>query len=153
LGSFRNFIIVVVLIVIAFGAGYGLGYWKLQGAEKEWASARGEMQSKISSLEKNLAQARTRESLRDMSDLMSQIVTDLSEKNFGLAGKNLDRLKEAFAAVQPSLPEETKRQFDFLPPAIEETRREAENLSPNARKKAEEMKAVFDQSLRPAKKG
>jgi hypothetical protein len=151
--TFRNFIIFVILVVIAFGAGYGLGYWKLQSAEKEWASARGEMQSKIGNLEKELAKARTRETLREMSDILSQVVADLSEKNFGLAGKHLDRVKEAFAAVQPSLPPEMRNELDFLPAAIEETRKEAQNLSPEAQKKAEEMKSRFDQSLSPGKKG
>jgi hypothetical protein len=81
--ALRNFIIFVVLVVIAFGAGYGLGYWKLQSAEKEWASAR-ENAVEDRHLEKELAKARTRETLREMSDILSQVVADLSEKNFGL---------------------------------------------------------------------
>ncbi len=151
--GFRNFIIVLVLLIIAFGAGYGLGYWKLQSAEKEWASKQGEMQSKIDNLEKSLAQARTRESLRDMSDMLGQVALDLSEKNFGLAVKGLDRAKEAYAAVQPSLPADARGRLDFLLPAIEETKKEAEELSPNARRKAEEVKNLFDQAVRAGKKG
>ena len=38
-------------------------------------------------------------------------------------------------------------------PAIEEAKKEAESLSPNAKKKVEEMKGLFDQTLKPAKKG
>ncbi len=151
--TFRNFIILVVLIVVAFGAGYALGYWKLQSAEKEWASARGEMQSRIGNLEKELAKARTRETLREMSDILNQVAADLSEKNFGLAGKDLDRVKEAFTGVQGSLPPEMRNELDFLPAAIEETRKEAQNLSPEAQKKAEDMKSRFDRSISPGKKG
>jgi len=115
--------------------------------------AKGEMQSKISNLEKQMAQAKTRESLREMSDMLNQVATDLAEKNFGLAIKSLDSLKEGFLAIQPSLEGEAKTQFDFLLPAIEEAKKEAESLSPSAKKKVEEMKGLFDQTLKPAKKG
>ena len=49
--SFKAILIAVVLILMAFGGGYGLGYWKLHVAEKEWAAAKGEMQAKISGME------------------------------------------------------------------------------------------------------
>jgi phage shock protein A len=148
----RTYLILIILICVAFGVGYVMGYWKLHTAEKEWAAAKGEMQSKITSLEKKLAQAKARESLREMSDMLNQVTTNLSEKNFGLAIKSLDSMKEAFLAIQPSLEGEAKTQFDFLLPAIEEAKKEAGNLSPNAQKKVEEMKRLFDQTLKPAKK-
>ena len=150
--SVKTFIIFIILIVIAFGIGYGLGYMKLKGAEKEWAAAKGEMQSKISALEKELFRARARESLREMSEALSQTVTHLSEKNFGLAVKAVDGLKESFAAVLPVLDEEWKSKFAFFLPALEELRKEAENLSPTSKKKIEDLKNLFEQSLKPARK-
>ena len=149
----RTYLIFIILMIVAFGVGYVMGYWKLHSAEEKWAAARGERQSQISSLEKQLARARARESLREMSDMLNQATTDLSEKNFGLAIKTLDGVKEAFLAIQPSLEREAKPQFDFLLPAIEEARKEAEGLSLNAKKKVEETKRLFDQSLKPDKKG
>ncbi len=149
----RTYLIFIILIIVAFGVGYVMGYWKLHSAEEKWAAARGEMQSQISNLEKQLAQAKARESLREMSDMLNQVTTDLSEKNFGLAIKTLDNMKEAFLTIQPSLEGEAKPQFDFLLPAIEEAKKEAESLSPNAKKKVEETKRLFDQSLKPGKKG
>jgi len=149
----RTYLIFIILMMIAFGVGYVMGYWKLHSAEEKWAADRGEMQSQISSLGKQLARAKARESLRDISDMLNQAATDLSEKNFGLALKNLDGVKEAFLATQPSLEGEVKAQFDFLLPAIEEAKKEAENVSPNAKKKVEETKRLFDQNLKPGKKG
>ena len=149
----RTYLILIILIIVAFGAGYVLGFWKLYSAEEKWAVAKGEMQSKISSLEKELAQAKARESLREMSDLLSQVTTHLAEKNFGLAIKSLDSMREAFLTLQPSIPGEAKTRFDFFLPAIEEAKKEAESLSPNAKKKVEEMKSLFDQALKPSKKG
>lgn len=150
--GFKTFLIVIILILAAFGAGYGLGYWKLQMVEKEWTAARGEMESKIRSLGKELAQVKARESLREMSDGLSQAITHLSEKNFGLAVKTLEGLKENFSAIQSTLGKGIKGQFDFFPPALEEAKKEAESLSPNAQKKLEELKQLFEQALRPVKK-
>jgi hypothetical protein len=150
--SFKTFLIFIVLVVLAFGIGYGLGYMKLIKAEKEWAAAKGEWQSKISNLEKELARAKAREMLRDISETLSQATIHFSEKNFGLAGKTLDGLKETFLTVQKNLDEEWKNKFSFFLPALEEIKKEAENLSQNAGKKTEDLKKLFEQSLTPSKK-
>jgi len=150
--SLKGFLIFVVLIIIAFGVGYGLGYLKLHNAQVEWAKAADEMKGKISGLEKELARMKARESLRDMSDGLSQVMVHLSEKNFGLAGKALDGMKETFGTLQPILGEEWKGKFGFFLPALEEIKKEAENMTPNAQKKTEELKNLWDQALKPGKK-
>ncbi|MDI6752973.1 MAG: hypothetical protein QME78_01115 [Thermodesulfobacteriota bacterium] len=151
--SMKIFLVFLILVILAFGVGYGLGYMKLKNAEKEWAVAKGGMQSKINNLEKDLARAKARESLREMSETIFQVITHFSEKNFGLAGKTVDGLKETFSAIQTNLDEEWKAKFNFFLPALEEIKKEAENLSQNARKKAEDLKNHFEQSLKPSKKG
>jgi len=151
--SFKGALIIAILILAAFGAGYGLGYWKLQTAEQEWAAAKGEMQTKISSIEKELALAKAREKLWEMPEKLSEVITHLGEKNFGLAAKTLDGAKESFLAALNSLGEEMKTRFDFFLPALEEAKKEAESMGPNAARKVEEAKKLFEQALRPAKKG
>ena len=79
--SFKTALIIAILILAAFGAGYGLGYWKLQTAEQEWTAAKGEMQTKISSMEKELALAKAREKLWEMPEKLSEVITHLGEKN------------------------------------------------------------------------
>ncbi len=153
MAKLRGVIIIVVLVLIAFGVGYGLEYRKLQKVEKECSAAKTEMQMKIGSLEKEISQARARESLWEISGLLDQTSADLSEKNFGLAIKNLDKVKDLFAAAQPYLDAEMKTRFDFLPSGVEEARKEAENLSPHAQKKTEEIGRLFTQSMRPPRKG
>ncbi len=149
----RTYLILLILIIVAFGVGYVMGYWKLHLAEEKWAAARGEMQSKISSLEKQLALAKAREKLWEIPNLLAEVETHLSEKNFGLADKTLDGIKEAFLAAQPSLEGEVKTRLDFFLPALEEVKKEAGSLSPNAKKKTEEARKLFEQALRPGKKG
>jgi hypothetical protein len=46
-----------------------------------------------------------------------------------------------------------KNRFDFFLPALEEAKKEAESLGPTATNKIEELKRLFEQALRPAKKG
>ena len=151
--SFKAVLIVIVLILAAFGAGYGVGYWKLQMAEKEWTAVKGEMQTKISGMEKELALAKAREKLLEMPEKFSEVIAHLAEKNFGLAAKTLDGAREAFLAAQNSLGGEMKNRFDFFLPALEEAKKEAESLGPNATNKVEELKRLFEQALKPAKKG
>jgi hypothetical protein len=151
--SLKTLVIVAILIIVAFGIGYGLGYMKLKTAEKEWAAARDEMQSKISTLEKDLAMAKARISLWETPLTLSQVIIHLSEKNFGLAVQSLDQLKETFSKAQTALDNEWKGKFDFFLPALEEIRNEAQNMSLDAKKKADELKNRFEQALKPAPKG
>jgi len=149
--SFKAILIVFILILVAFGAGYGVEYWKLQMAEKEWAAANGEMQSKISRMEKELALAEARGKLWEMPGKLSEVITHLAEKNFGLAAQTLDGAREAFLAARNSLGREMKDRFDFFLPALEEAKKEAESLGPNATIRVEELKRLFEQALKPAK--
>jgi hypothetical protein len=50
------------------------------------------------------------------------------------------------------LGEEVKTRFDFFLPALEEAKKETESMGVNATKKIEEVKQLFEQALRPAKK-
>jgi hypothetical protein len=149
----KTYFIFILLIVMAFAVGYVLGYWKFYDAEKEWAAAKTELQSTLSTLKKQLAQAKARETLREMSDAFTEILGHLTEKNFGLAAKAADGMKEKFLGLQPGLDETLKAQFNFLVPGLEEIRKESEAVSPNAKKKVEELKMQFDQVLKPAKQG
>jgi hypothetical protein len=150
---FTNYLIIIILVVVAFGIGYGWQNMRLRNAEKEWAAAKGEMQTKISSLEKELAQVKARESLWEMPLALSQVSIHLSEKNFGLATQALDQLKEIFAKAQVALNDEWKKRFEFFLPALEEIRNEAQNMNASAKKKIEELGDLFKQALRSSKTG
>jgi hypothetical protein len=147
--SFKAVVIVLILILAAFGAGYGLGYWKLYTAEKEWAASKGEMQSKINSMAKELTLFKAREKLWEMPQMLSEAIAHIEKKNYGLAAKALDGAKEAFLAAQNSLGGEMKNRFDFFLPALEEAKKEVEKMGPNAPMKVEEARRLFEQALLP----
>jgi predicted nucleic acid-binding Zn-ribbon protein len=151
--QFRTYLIIILLVAVAFGVGYGWQNMKLRNAEKEWAAAKAEMQTKISTLEKELAQVKARESLWEMPLALSQVGIHLSEKNFGLATQALDQLKEIFAKAQAALNDEWKKKVEFFLPALEEIRNEAQNMDPSAKKKIEELENLFKQALWSSKTG
>jgi hypothetical protein len=151
--SFKAVLVVIILILAAFGAGFGYGFWKLYTAEKEWAVSKGEMQSKINSMAKELALFKAREKLWEMPQTLSEAITHMEQKNYGLAAKTLEGAKEAFLAAQNSLGGEMKARFDFFLPALEEAKKEAENLGPNAPKRVEELIKLFEEAMKTAKKG
>ena len=149
---FKTILMVILFIALAFVIGYFWGYIKLRSAEKEWATAKSEMLSKIGGMEKELAQAKAREMLREIPETLSEVMAHLSNKNFGLAIKTLDGIKENFQKIQSSLNEEMRKKFDFFLPALEDLKKEAENTNQNALKRTEEVKRLFEQTLKPAQK-
>ena len=150
--ALRTILIAVVLLVIAFGAGYAVGYFKLKSAEQEWTLARQEMQGKIGVLEKELARAKAREALREIPDSLLQFMAHIAEKNFGLGKKSLEGIKETYGGIQGYLDEEIKKKFEFLLPALGELQKEADQLNPDTRKKAEELIVLFEQTLKTTRK-
>jgi len=146
--QFRTYLIIVILVVVAFGIGAGWQNMRLRNAEKEWAAAKGEMQSQIRSLEKEMDQVKARESLLEIPLALFQVSLHLSEKNFGVATQALDQLKEIFGKSQVALTDEWKRKFDFFLPALEEVRNEVQNMNPSANEKIKELEERFNQTLR-----
>jgi len=150
--ALRTILITLILVVLAFGAGYAVGYVKLKSAEQEWASAKQEIQGKIGALEKELARARVREALGEIPDSLRNFTAHIAEKNFGLGRKSLEGIKEAFGGIQGYLDEEIKKKFEFLLPALGELQKEADQLSPDTRRKAEELIALFEQTLKSTRR-
>jgi hypothetical protein len=147
----KTFVIFVFLILFAFGAGYGWGYWKLRLAEKNWSASRAAMEEKIGRLEQDLSKARAWEALRGLSGMLDEAMNQFSEKNYGMAVQTIDKMKETFREIQPSIPEDTRGRLSFLLPALDEVRQEIEKMNPDAKQKVKEVQARIEAALRPAK--
>ncbi len=151
--TFKAIVLMVVFVVVAFAAGYGIGYYQLKSAEKTWSAEKQQMQAKIASLEKELTVAKAREALREIPDNLGQVAMHIGEKNYGLAIKALDGIQETFLRIQPLLDEGTKKKFEFFLPALEETKKQADQVNPDTKKKVEELTSLFEQALKAPKKG
>jgi hypothetical protein len=149
---FKTFVIFVVLIIIAFGLGYGWGYWKLHLAEQDWSATKAAMEEKINRMEKDLVKAKAWQALRNLSGMLDEAMDQYAEKNFGLAMQTIDKMKETFREIQLSVPEDVKGRLSFLLPALDEVRQEIEKMGPDVKKKAKEVQDRIEAALRPAKK-
>ena len=151
--TFKAIVLMVVFVVVAFAAGYGIGYYQLKSAEKTWSAEKQQMQAKIASLEKELTVAKAREALHEIPDSLSQVGVHIAEKNYGLAIKALDGLRETFLGIQSLLDEGMMKKFAFFLPALEETKKQADQVNPDTKKKVEELTSLFEQALKAPKKG
>jgi hypothetical protein len=80
------------------------------------------------------------------------MTTHISEKNFGLAGRGLEGIKDTFIAIQAHLDEEMKKRFEFFLPALEEIKKDTDAMSLNVKNKIETVKNNFEQALKPSLK-
>jgi hypothetical protein len=110
------------------------------------------LQEKIGTLEKELARARAREALREIPDSLGQVAVHITDKNFGLANKSLEGIKEVFGGLQGYLDEEMKKKFEFFLPALAGLQKDADQLNPDTRRKVEELSALFEQTLKTTRK-
>ncbi len=145
----KKFLICAVLIALAFGIGFGWGYLRLRDAQKKWTAANQELQTRVSALEQELGVAQARAALFEVPVALSEISVHLAEKNFGLATGAADQLQDRFPKAQAVLGADWKGNFDFFLPALEEIRKEIQNLNPAAAKsKTDDLKSRFEQALR-----
>lgn len=147
----KKVLICGLLIAVAFGIGYGWAYLKLRDAEKKWSAANQEMQGRITALERDLAVAQARVTLWETPLSLSQISLHIAEKNFGLATKAIDQLRDSFSKAQSQLSGEWQGKFDFVLPALDEIKKEVQNLNPNARANTDDLKNRFEQTLKSFK--
>jgi hypothetical protein len=136
-------VIVVILIVAAFGAGAFLINTQFQAAQAAWREEKAALESKIAAQLTELSTVRSRDLLWRLSESMSLVYIDVSEKNFGLARDQLDALNAMLARASADLDAATKAQLAPLPPLIQEISRNVSTLSPEAKSKAREAMSLL----------
>jgi hypothetical protein len=130
------FIIVVILIAAAFGAGALLVDTRFRAAQETWRQEKAGLDAKIAAQLGELSTVRSRDVLTKLVEGMSQVYVDVSEKNFGLAREKLDALSAMLAQASEDLDAATKAQLAPLPPLIQEIGRAMTALSPESKSKA-----------------
>jgi hypothetical protein len=150
--TFKAVGLIILLVIAAFGIGYGLGYLKLKSAEKESAAVKNDLQAKLGAMERELARAKAREALREIPEALAQVATHIGEKNFGLAAKTLEGIKDTFVGIQSHLDEEMKKKFEFFLPTLEEIKRDTDSIKLEVKNKIEAAKSSLEQALKPSLK-
>lgn len=87
-------IVLTIIVGFVFITGYYLGSHKLIEIRKDITGLKTEVLSKTTSLEKELADVRVRMHLVDARERIIAGKNEISEKNFGTAGKEIEKARE-----------------------------------------------------------
>ncbi len=87
-------IVLTIIVGFVFITGYYLGSHKLLDIRKDITGLKTEVLSKTTSLEKELADIRARMHLVDARERIIAGKDEISEKNFGTAGKEIEKARE-----------------------------------------------------------
>jgi Arc/MetJ-type ribon-helix-helix transcriptional regulator len=104
----KRFLVVVVVVVLAFFAGYGLMYWKARDAASAAQTAR-------QSLESQLADTQDRLRAANLEGQLGLLLIDVEQNNFGTAQERSTKFFDAVrAAVYASRDEAVRHKLDTL---------------------------------------
>lgn len=123
-----------------FGVGYYIGAKKVTVVEEKLSKMKSSMEVKILGLEKELSKARVKVKLVEVKDKLLQARTDVMEKNFGNANKQIDAAKEAVEKVFASSDDDTKKSLKPINDALIEIRADIDKLNIKVTTKIDDLK-------------
>ena len=140
---FRTFLIVLVLVAAAFGAGYLLGELRLRQASEAWKTERQKLETSLAENVKSLDALKTTQTLSEIDGRLSEALADLADNNFGLAHDAADTALLLLEKAAPGLPAEQGKALAPLAGALKDLGQSAAALSPAAKLKAREARSLL----------
>ena len=137
-------ILYVIILLLIFGSGYYIGSKKVGLVEERLSKMKSSMDVKIIGLEKELSKARVKVKLVEVKDKLLQARTDVIEKNFGNAGKQIDAAKEAVEKVAASSDDDTKKTLKPINDALIEIKADIDKLNLKVTSKIDDLKKEID---------
>ncbi len=141
--KFKFFLYVIILLLI-FGSGYYIGSKKVAVVEERLSKIKSSMEVKILGLEKELSKARVKVKLVEVKDKLLLARTDVIEKNFGNAGKQIDAAKEGVEKAVASSDDETKKNLKPINDALIEIKADIDKLNLKVTLKIDDLKKEID---------
>ena len=140
-------ILYVIILLLIFGSGYYIGSKKVGLVEERLSKMKSSMDVKIIGLEKELSKARVKVKLVEVKDKLLQARTDVIEKNFGNAGKQIDAAKEAVEKVAASSDDDTKKTLKPINDALIEVKADIDKLNLKVTAKIDDLKKEIDRII------
>lgn len=137
-------ILYVIILLLIFGSGYYIGSKKVGLVEERLSKMKSSMEVKILGLEKELSKARVKVKLVEIKDKLLLARTDVLEKNFGNAGKQIDAAKEAAEKVTASSDDDTKKTLKPINDALIEIKADIDKLNLKVTLKIDDLKKEID---------
>lgn len=140
-------IVLTIIVGFAFITGYYLGSHKLLEIRKDITGLKTEVLSKTTSLEKELADVRVRMHLVDARERIISGKNEISEKNFGTAGKEVEKAREL---IERAIGLSGESLVPALRPIIQElayAEADIKRLNPDAMKRLDGAKKELDRII------
>lgn len=142
-----KFILYVIILLLIFGSGYYIGSKKVGLVEERLSKMKSSMEVKILGLEKELSKARVKVKLVEVKDKLLLARTDVYEKNFGNAGKQIEAAKEAVEKAAASTDDDTKKTLKPINDALIEIKADIDKLNLKVTVKIDDLKKEIDQLI------
>lgn len=142
-----KFILYVIILLLIFGSGYYIGSKKVGLVEERLSKMKFSMEVKILGLEKELSKARVKVKLVEVKDKLLLARTDVYDKNFGNAGKQIEAAKEAVEKAAASTDDDTKKTLKPINDALIEIKADIDKLNLKVTVKIDDLKKEIDQLI------
>jgi len=129
-------IICAVIAGLAFGIGYFLGAIKIS-----------ELNSRIAGLTENLKDKEFRILLLQVKDHVKASLTDVSEKNFGIAGQKIDAAREILSKSVEDISEKGKKSIEKIDSALGEIQGDLDALNVKVKDKINTLTVEIEKTL------
>ena len=140
-------ILYVIILLLIFCSGYYIGSKKVGLVEERLSKMKSSMEVKILGLEKELSKARVKVKLVEIKDKLLLARTDVMEKNFGNAGKQIDAAKEAVEKIAASSDDDTKKTLKPINDALIELKADIDKLNLKVTSKIDDLKKEIDRII------
>ena len=147
ISRFSSLVIIVLLIAAGFGAGALLIQMRLRSAQDAWNRQKTGLEATISSQAAELSAAKAHELLWRLSDGLSTVFIDLTERNFGLAHDEMTVISSDLQNASTGLDAPAKARLDPLVPLMADIVKDADALSPNAKTETQAARKLLHDLL------
>jgi hypothetical protein len=145
---FRTFLVVLVLVAVAFGAGVLWGEMRLRKASAEWKAEQQKLETSLAENAKTLDTLKATQALWEIDGLVSEALADLADNNFGLAHDVAEAARLLLEKAAPGLAAGQGTALAPLEGVLKDLGQGAAALSLNAKIKAREARSLLRAALK-----
>lgn len=138
-----------LLVLVGVLAGFVVGAVRLSGRERAWNDERAALETRVTTLESALADARVQESAYRVLVSVSRVVVHLYEGNYGLAAAELGAVREAIADSPAAAATDLPERLEAFQRDLDEITRRVEEAGRSARETMREIERSVTTSLFP----
>ena len=137
----------LIFLAMVFGFGYLWSSQKSYSIQNTVNMMRSELNSKIEALEQGLRRTRMRMELMNARNHLVTAQTDVQNRNFGEAKKELENARQGILKVVEIAEARQKQELTVLASAVQEIQKQLNRPNPPARVGVEEAIRALDQFL------